>query len=1069
MSRTSVQDTYELSPLQEGMLFHALAGAEPGVDVLHVTCELEEELDTDRFVDAWRIVVARHAAFRTSFRLQEDGSPLQDVYSEVDLPVAFRDWRGLPAGEQERDWCSLLEHDRERGFDLFRAPLLRLALARLGECQYRLLWSLHHAIIDGRAFPVVLEEVFACYDAARQGRALELPPAAQFGQYVGWLRQLDHGPAEAYWRNTLRGFSAPTPIGALPPSGEAGRSGHGAQQVRLSAALTERLNSLAGASGVSLGNLVQGAWLLLLHHYSRERDVVFGSTRTLRWAGPEGVERMVGVLINTLPVRMTVDPALPLGPWLRSLREAQRQPREYDLTPLARVQGCSEIRGGTPLFDSIVVFDRMTLDDTMRGWPGNWEGRRFDWVGQTNFAATLLGWGGSELLLRLEHYRRVLDDASAERMLRQLHHVLEAMPEDADRPIGRLPLLSTQERQTILVDWNRTEAEYPRGVPLARLVEEQVERTPDAVAVVFGNESVTYGELNVRANQLAHALIGHGVGPDRLVGICAERSVHMLVGLLAIVKAGAGYLPLDPLLPPERLGYMLEDSGATVVVTQESLRESLPAFSGTVVVLDDPRWKANGRDDPTVVVDPTDLAYVIYTSGSTGKPKGVEIPRGALANLLWSMRDWLQLGAEDRVLAVTTISFDIAGVDVWLPLLVGARVVLARREDAADGLRLSELVDEHGVTFLQATPVTWRLLLEAGWQGKEDLQIVCTGEAMPRDLAAELQPIVRRLWNLYGPTETTIWSTGYLVRDGTAPILIGRPVANTQAYVLDENLQPVAIGAVGELFLGGDGLARGYLGRPELTVEKFVSDPFRPGRGARLYRTGDLARFLPDGNLECLGRTDHQVKIRGYRIELGEIEAVLGTHSSVRHAVVTAREDRPGDKRLVAYVVAHAVPTTDALEAPLRELLATQLPEYMVPAAFVFLETMPLNANGKVDRRALPAPPEQSAREYVAPRDAMETKLSEIWASVLGKSRIGIEDNFFEAGGNSLSVMQVAGQARRQGLELETLTVFQYPTVRGLAEHLSGHAGAASRIDRVRERALRQREAQAQKKTLRRG
>jgi amino acid adenylation domain-containing protein len=949
------------------MLFHALSGAEPGVDLLQVTAELDEELDADLLLEAWQRVVARHPALRTSFRLQESGPPLQIVHRDVNLPVARHDWREVD--EQEERWRSLLENDRHRGFDLLQPPLTRLTLVTFEDRRHRLLWSLHHTIMDARAFPLVLEEVFASYDAARDGRQIELPRSRPFGDYIRWLRGLDLGPAEAYWRETLRGFSAPTPLGLAPPSGETEPSGLGVQEARLSAELTERLSAFARTNDVSLGNLVQGAWALLLHRYSRERDIVFGATRTLRRSGPEGSDQMVGLLINTLPVRVTVDPDQPLAAWLRALREAQHPLRQHEHTPLVRILGWSDVRAGTPLFDTIVVFDRARLDNTMRRRKGNWKTRRFEWAGQTNFAVTLLGWEESELLLRLEHYRQVLDEAAARRMMGHLCRLLEAMPESADRPVGTLSLLSGQEREQVVAVWNRTAADYPRHVPLAELVEAQAERTPDAVAVVHAGRSLTFAQLNARANQLAHALLSHGVVPDRVVGICVERSVDMVVGLLAIVKTGAAYLPLDPLLPPERLTYMLEDSGAMLMVTQTSLRPSLPLFGGTVMTLDDRSWENGPRHNPAVPVEPDHLGYVIYTSGSTGKPKGVAVPRGALTNLLWSMRDWLGLGAQDRLLAVTTISFDIAGVDLWLPLVVGARIVVANREEAADGARLRELLDQHDITFLQATPVTWRLLLAAGWQGKPDLQTVCTGEAMPRDLAGELAPIVRRLWNLYGPTETTIWSTGYLVRDGSGPILIGRPVANTQCYVLDENHQPVPIGVVGELYLGGDGVARGYLGQPELTAEKFLPDRFRPQPGARLYRTGDLARYRPDGNLECLGRTDHQVKIRGVRIELGEIEAVIGRHPSIRETAVVVREDEPGERTLVAYLV----PRSDAkgLAASLREQLRSKLPEYMVPAAFVMLERLPLTPSGKLDRRALPAAKrgrERPASEYVAPR-----------------------------------------------------------------------------------------------------
>jgi amino acid adenylation domain-containing protein len=530
-------------------------------------------------------------------------------------------------------------------------------------------------------------------------------------------------------------------------------------------------------------------------------------------------------------------------------------------------------------------------------------------------------------------------------------------------------------------------------------------------------------------------LCKHGAGPDQLVGLFVERSIDMVVALLAIVKTGSAYLPLDPLLPAERLRYMLEDSGVRVVVTEQSLRGELPAFGGVAILLEDIGWQGNRRDNLAAAVGPEHLAYLIYTSGSTGKAKGVQVPRGALTNFLWSMREWLQLSECDRLLAVTTISFDIAGLEVWLPLLVGAQTVVASREEAADGNALRGLLDRHSITLLQATPVTWQLLFDSGWIGKPDLQAVCGGEAMPPEVAAQLVPVVERVWNLYGPTETTIWSTGYRVTDGQEPILIGRPLANTKCYILDGQGQPVPVGVTGELYIGGDGLARGYLNRPELTAEKFVADPFLAG-GARMYRTGDLARYRADGNIECLGRIDHQVKIRGYRIELGEIEAALKEQPEIKQAVVIAREDRPGDKRLVAYLVATAstVPTT----LDLRTRLKRQLPDYMVPTAYVFLDQIPISTNGKIDRKALPLPAETQALQadtYIAPRDHLEEMLVGIWAEVLAVEQVGLDDDFFGLGGHSLVGVRLFAKIKRTyQVDLELSVLFEARTVRRLAD-----------------------------------
>ncbi|MGH7690570.1 MAG: non-ribosomal peptide synthetase, partial [Gemmatimonadaceae bacterium] len=551
-----------------------------------------------------------------------------------------------------------------------------------------------------------------------------------------------------------------------------------------------------------------------------------------------------------------------------------------------------------------------------------------------------------------------------------------------------------------------------------------------------------YRDLNARANQLARELVGLGAGPDRLIGICLERSATMLVALLAVSKAGAAYLPIDPFLPVARVTYMVRDSEPVALITQESLRESMAFFDGPVLSIDRPAERgtreANDAANLDVDVRPEHLAYIIYTSGSTGTPKGVQVSRGALLNLLWSMREWLGLCGTDCLLAVSTISFDIAGVDIWLPWLVGAQTVLADRQQAADGEQLKVLLAQHAVTFLQATPMTWRLLLAAGWTGNDQMQIVCTGEALPEDLARALAPRVHRLWNLYGPTETTIWSTGFQVQSGNEPVLIGRPVGNTQCYLLDDHHQPVPLGANGELYISGDGLARGYRNRPGLTAEKFVPNPFRPGR--KMYRTGDVARYRADGSIECLGRTDDQVKIRGFRIELGEIESVLRRYPGVKQAVVVAREDTPGDKQLVAYLVGTETPSP---AATIRSHMKASLPEYMIPAAFVSLDALPLTASGKVDKKTLP-PPDRAAmatgKTAVLARTYVEKQLSEIWEEVFSASPVSVEDDFFELGGHSLLALTMMAKIERVfGERLPLNALFESPTIARLAKHIERH------------------------------
>lgn len=593
------------------------------------------------------------------------------------------------------------------------------------------------------------------------------------------------------------------------------------------------------------------------------------------------------------------------------------------------------------------------------------------------------------------------------------------------------------------MDCNRTAAEYPRHLCVHELIEEQVQRTPRATAVEFEGRSLSYGELDALANQFARLLRGRGVGREMLVGVCLERSLEMVVALLGILKAGAAYVPLDPAYPPERIKYVLEDARVKVLVTQASLARSLQSNSATIICLD-PEWKCLANQSTAKLsaeATPENLAYVIYTSGSTGKPKGVQLEHRTVVNFLCSMRREPGLAADDTLLAVTTLSFDIAGLEMYLPLAVGARLVIAPRQATYDGRLLAELLRTSKATAMQATPATWRLFFESGWAGNPKLKVLVGGEALPPELARELVARCGAVWNMYGPTETTIWSSVYRVEgnhEDERLVPIGRPINNTTFYILDPERKPVSIGEEGELYIGGEGLARGYFERPELTEEKFVADPFSSAANARMYRTGDLARFRPDGNVEFLGRIDHQVKIRGFRIELGEIEAVLEQYTGVRRAVVIAREDASGEKRLAAYVVSD--PEAVIVSGELRAHLQKQLPDYMIPSAFVQLATLPLTPNGKVDRKALPAATPQdfeTRQNYVAPGDPVERHLAGLWEEVLGIHPIGVKTSFFDLGGRSILAARLFMKISRAfGKDLPLATLFHAPTIEQLAGEL---------------------------------
>jgi amino acid adenylation domain-containing protein len=1029
-----VVDEYPLSSLQQGMLFHALSVPHSGVDIEQITIDYREPLRLDLLERAWQAEADGQAVLRTSFHWIDVPEPVQRVHDSVLVSIDRRQ------ASDEESFKAFLSADRSLGFDLSVAPLSRLTVFEMGPDHFRLVWSLHHMLMDGRAFVIVLSEVQEQYDRLRRDELPMRKTGPGYRPYVEWQRSQDLSGATAFWRSKLAGLDGPTPL--PPDSPEEGADTTELIEGEISEACTSALARIAGENGITLNTIVMGVWGILLARYTGTTRIVFGAVKTARAGSVPDASSVVGLFLNTVPVRMDFDGDPPVIEALMQLRAEWLSLREYEFAPLSLIKHAASLEGLNFLFDTIVVFENERFDRMLSASLPCWRTRDVKLVERTGYALTLKAFAGPDMLLQIEFDHHRISAATARRILAHVQHLLRSISEDPQATVGGVRLLTETETDLLLRGWNRTEAAYPREVPLAALVERQVDETPGAVAVVYGEEAITYRDLNTRANRLAHNLRAQGAGPDVVVGICLERSVDMVVGLLAIIKAGAAYLPLDPLLPPDRLRYMIEDSHLGLVVTGRRLRAGLPDFPGTIVSIDEALSHGTADDDPHVEVAPGHLAYVIYTSGSTGRPKGVQVPRGALTNLLWSMRDWLSMTGADRVLALTTISFDIAGLELWLPLLVGAQVIVASREAAADAGQLRALLERHDVTFLQATPVTWRLLTESEWPGKGNLQAVCTGEAMPQDLAAALALIVPRLWNLYGPTETTIWSTGYVIQQRQGPVLIGRPLPNTRCYILDTHRQPVPVGVVGELYIGGDGVARGYLNRPELTAEKFLPDPFCAVPGARMYQTGDLARHHPNGDIECLGRTDHQVKIRGFRIELGEIEARLAECEGAGQSVVVARADAGREKRLVAYVVPKPGSTVNA--SRVKEQLRTTLPEYMVPASVAVLDAMPMTPNGKIDRAALPAPGEGQPAlcdRYRAPRNSVEFALAKIWAKALGVERVSIDDNFFDLGGDSLLSVAVISRVLELFPDMtpSLAQLLHAPTVAQFAEVI-GHA-----------------------------
>lgn len=1056
MSLKNIEDAYALSPMQQGMLFHSLSAPESGVYVEQMCFELHGSLNVAAFTQAWQQVIARHSVLRTACVWENLETPLQVVGRQVTLPRQELDWRRISSKEQQDKLAALLQSDRKRGFQLSQAPLMRLLLIRLADEVYHFIWSHHHLLLDGWSVAIILQEAIAYYKGFCEGKQSHLPTSRPYRDYIAWLQQQDISQAEAFWRKALSGFTSPTLLGDFTTNQS--HQNYTEQELRLSAATTTALNAFVKQHHLTLNILVQGAWALLLNRYSREQDVVFGATVSGRPPALVNVESMVGLFINTLPVRTQISPQLELLRWLQQLLAQQIEASQYEYTPLIDIQKWSQVSSGVPLFDSIVVFENYPVDAALAQPDLNVEIRNVFGFEQTNYPLTLGVAPGQELSLKLAYQESDRFDAvSITRMLGHLQTLLEGMVANPHQRLEQLSILTPAERNYLLVEWNDTQTQYPQTKCIHELFESQVEQTPDAVAVVFANQHITYRELNHKANQLAHHLQTLGVRPEVMVGICVERSFEMVIGILGILKAGGAYVPLDPQLPQERLAWMLEDANLQVLVTQLPLTTKLPPHLAQIVCLDDDIWQTMPEvTNPLNITSLANLAYVIYTSGSTGTPKGVSIEHRSLVNFTQAAVTEYEITPQDRILQFASISFDAACEEIFPCLVQGATLVLRTDQMLASLSIFLEKCCQQSISVLDLPTAFWHQLTTELSTSKlalpKSLRLVIIGgeKALPYQVMAWHQggQSQIRLVNSYGPTEATVVATicELAATNIQGEVPIGRPIANVETYILDANLQLVPIGIAGELYIGGLGVARGYLHQPKLTDEKFISNPFK--LGSRLYKTGDLGRYRQDGQLEFLGRIDNQVKIHGFRIELGEVETRLEQHPHVDQAVVVLRDDEIGNKRLVAYVSPCSQKILTSTE--LRGFLQQKLPSYMLPSAFIILSNFPLTPNGKVDRQALPEPatlrPELEVG-YVMPQTELETTIAAAWHKILKIENIGIHDNFFELGGHSLLIAKLHSQLN--GIiptDFSILDLFRYPTISTLAEYLSEANNQASSI-----------------------
>ncbi len=1009
---------------------------------------LEGALERPALDGALADLVARHEGLRTVYRA-EQGEPFQRILPQLELPLVELAAAAATPEARRAEALSLVRAQVALPFDLATGPVLRFALVQVEPALHLLALVFHHIAIDGWSISTLLNEFAAGYNARRRGIDPMLPePALQIADVALWQEKAHDDAALApqldYWRERLAGAPATLDLPTDRQRPAVQRFRGALYTTAVPAPLYDRLVELARSRQVTLSMLFLAALQALIARYSGQDDVVVAM-------GVSGrprveLEPVVGFFINTLALRAGFPDGQSFAELLARTRESVLGAMENADAPLDRVLETLKLprsTSQTPFAQVLYFFQsfpehRLELEGLAVTELHLGDVRAP--TAQGDLSLFVNQHAARELMF--EYSTDLFEPATIERLAGHLLVLLDAAATAPDTAVAALPLLTAGERDE-LSRWNAATArELPRERTLAALIEAQVARTPDAPALSFGARTLSLSELDRRANALAHRLAGMGVRGGALVGLYVERTPEMLIGLVAILKAGGAYVPLDPSYPADRLAYMLETAGAEVVVTQAALAATLPSGGQRVVLVDaDAVLGPEAGHPPATRVAPDDPAYVIFTSGSTGKPKGVEIRQQAAVNLLRSVARAPGLGAGEVLCAISTLSFDIALFELVLPLTVGAHILLVDRDTARDGLRLKRLVDAHAIDVLQATPATWRMLLEVGWAGKSDMRIISTGEALPRELAERLLPRGRELWNLYGPTETTVYSTLCRVFPGEGPILVGKPVDNTQIHIVDRRMALQPVGVPGELLIGGDGLAAGYRGRPDLTAEKFIADPFSGHAGARLYRSGDLARWRPDGSIEVLGRIDHQIKLRGFRIELGEIEAVLAQHPAVTQAVVHCREDRPGDKRLVAYVTTQGEPTVAALRAHLK----AALPDYMVPAAFVLLERFPLTPNGKVDRRALPAPGDEvdDGAALQAPATPEEIALHALWQQLLGQQRIDVRDDFFHLGGHSLLATQLLARIEQAfGIELPLRALFEAPTLAQLAARVAAECAA---------------------------
>ncbi|MFA0813512.1 amino acid adenylation domain-containing protein [Microbulbifer epialgicus] len=1066
-----IENVYIATPMQQGMLYHEKLENKSQSFLNQKYGNINGIKKIEAFKAAWKSIIDRHDVFRTCFDVTLGEQAHQLVMRKAELPIYEENWSGLSEEEQNRSLLKYYQEDLKKGFDLASVPLMRLSLIQLSEYSFHFIWTYHHLLTDGWCLPIILKELVHYYQVYGSQAEVPLPEPIPYEKYISWLYKQDKSKARDYWEENLRNVKAPTPliVDRLPIMNS--ERGCGNVTLKLSETISRNLINLAKSCNATVNVIVQAAWSYLLKCYCGDSEVVFGATVSGRPAEVEGIEQMVGLFIASLPVRVFFEKGMTLGELFFQLQAGNLDREEYSYLGLPEIQALSQIPQGVSLFDSLLVFENYPVDDAVEVLNSNFGSSMF--LGDissnhlVNYSITITAQIRHSLRFDFSFRKENISKSAIDCLTQSFNEILlKISKSDPHRQLNSIDLVSESERRKLLIDWNRTDADYSKSDYFHEIFEQQVKLTPDAIAIVCGNKSLSYSELNQQANQLSAYLLSKSIKPDELVGICLKRSIDMVVAMLGVLKSGGAYLPLDPDYPMSRLSFMIADSNMTIVLTQEYLRDHLSSLNTPILCLDQPeilnQLKRNSHDNVSLEfqdLKPSNLAYVIYTSGSTGKPKGVMVEHKSLVNyLLFSKIKFMDESVKGSVVN-TSFSFDATICSLHLPLISGKCVFLIEEdstifEDVADTMKSSSNLYKLTPSHLSAL----KHYFDEPLSEKLKHVFVIGGEPFPMSEQLNWQRLFpsAKFVNEYGPTEATVGCSTYIfntkqkISSKQSMVPIGKPSSNIKFYVLNDQKKPCALGTVGELFIGGASLARGYLNRPILTDEKFIYHNVVDGMPERLYRTGDLVRWLHDGNLEFVGRVDDQVKLQGFRIELTEIEAVLSEIDGIEQSVVVVHEDKDRNKHLVTYVVLENPIVGDEqvvgdeqailnrqheLSSQYRNILKVHLPEYMIPTVCIFLDCFPLTENGKLDRRGLPEPivNNTAKTQYVDPRNSIEDKLCCMWQKILKVNRVGIDDDVFQLGGHSLALLRMIEQIRAEfSIRVTLKEIYDRETVRKL-------------------------------------